>query len=356
MSLDKKSRIDEIAIKHDDTILHALKRMDETFKRLLLIFEGQQFVNVLSIGDIQRAIIQNISLNTSVSEILRKDTKVGHLNDSVEIIKQQMLEFRAECMPVVDDHHMLVDVYFWDDIFPAEEKKSKTKIDVPIVIMAGGKGVRMRPLTNVIPKPLIPIGEKTILENIMDRFLEIGSNQFYLTVNYKSEIIDYYLNSLNHPEYKIELVEETKPLGTAGGLYLLKEKINKTFFVSNCDIIIEEDYTEMYNYHKDNKNDLTIVAALKHYQIPYGTIETGEDGILKWLDEKPELTLKINSGMYILEPQLLEMIPENMFFHITDLIDNVRRDNGKVGVFPVSERSWMDIGNWNEYLANFVKI
>ncbi len=141
-----------------------------------------------------------------------------------------------------------------------------------------------------------------------------------------------------------------EPLGTAGSLYLLKGKINNTFFISNCDIIIEEDYGEIYNYHKKNQNELTIVAALKHYAIPYGTLETGDNGILQKLHEKPELVFKINSGMYILEPHLLKEIPENKIFHITKLIENIKKRGGKVGVFPVSENSWKDIGEWSAYL------
>ena len=139
-------------------------------------------------------------------------------------------------------------------------------------------------------------------------------------------------------------------MGTAGSLSLIKEKINNTFFINNCDIIIEQDYSEILDYHKKNNNEITIVAALKHISIPYGTLETGENGILLEISEKPEYTFKINSGMYVLEPQLINEIPENTFYHITDLIEKVRSRNGKVGVFPVSEKSWVDIGNWNEYI------
>jgi NDP-sugar pyrophosphorylase family protein len=217
--------------------------------------------------------------------------------------------------------------------------------------MAGGKGTRLKPITNILPKALIPIGESTILEHIMDRFAGIGCLNFHLSVNYKADMIRHYFKALNHPDYKISYFEEEKPLGTVGSLYLLKGKINQTFFISNCDIIIEEDYGEIYNYHKENKNEITIVAALKHYPIPYGTIETGNNGILLSLSEKPELTFKINSGMYILEPHLINDIPENTFYHITDLIDKVKSEGGKVGVFPVSENSWQDIGDWDEYLS-----
>jgi dTDP-glucose pyrophosphorylase len=350
MTDEKRNKIKEIKIDASESIRSALKKMDQTFKRLLLVFDEGIFINVLSIGDIQRAIIRNQPLDTPVKDILRKETKVAEANDTFDAIKKQMLTYRAECMPVVDQSKQLIDVYFWEDVFSAEEKRIERSLNMPVVIMAGGKGTRMKPLTNVLPKALIPIGKKSILEHIMDRFTDIGCNHFYLSVNYKAEMIRHYFEQLNHPDYNVEYFEEDKPLGTGGSLYLLKGKINQPFFVSNCDIIIEEEYGEIYDYHKNNKNDITIVAALKHYPIPYGTIETAENGILQSLNEKPELTFKINSGMYIIEPHLLDKIPESTFFHITELIDKVKDLGGKVGVFPVSEKSWKDIGEWSEYL------
>jgi NDP-sugar pyrophosphorylase family protein len=163
-------------------------------------------------------------------------------------------------------------------------------------------------------------------------------------------MIRHYLGSLKNPAYNLTFIEEGKPLGTAGSLYMLKGKINKTFIVTNCDILIEQDFSDIYHYHVSEKNELTIIAALKHYSIPYGTIESGEGGKLISITEKPELTLKINTGMYILEPGLINEIPENRHYHITELIENIRKRGGRVGVFPVSEKSWKDLGDWDEYL------
>jgi NDP-sugar pyrophosphorylase family protein len=184
----------------------------------------------------------------------------------------------------------------------------------------------------------------------MDKFVDVGCENFFLSVNYKAEMIKYYFSSLNNKNYRINYFKEKKPLGTAGSLYLLKDKINSTFFVSNCDIIIEQDYAEILKYHKKNKNEITIVAAVKNYPIPYGTIESTEHGQLKSLQEKPNIIFKINTGMYILEPHLIDEIPINEFYHITYLIDKLNKEGRKVGVFPVSEGSWTDIGNWSEYL------
>ena len=345
---DKATRIKEISIEHNATMIDALKQMDKTHKRLLLVFKDSQFISVLSIGDMQRAIIRNQPLNTPINKILRKETRVAHMEDSFGFIKSQMLKHKAECMPVIDKNNQLFDIHFWEDVFSEQEKPVKFELNLPVVIMAGGKGTRMKPLTNVIPKPLIPLGEKTIIEEIMDQFLQYKCTNFFLSVNYKAEAIKYYLNQTKY-KYHIRYFHEDKPLGTAGSLHLLKNQISSPFFVTNCDIIIEEDYEEIYNYHRSNKNELTLVAALKHFPIPYGTIETGDNGLLNKISEKPELTFKINSGMYILEPHLLNEIPINTFFHITNLIENIKTRGGQIGVFPVIEGSWKDIGTWDEY-------
>lgn len=138
-------------------------------------------------------------------------------------------------------------------------------------------------------------------------------------------------------------------MGTAGSLRLLKDKLHSTFFVSNCDIMIYEDFANILNYHRENRNELTVVAAVKTYSIPYGTIQTKEDGLLESIEEKPNLSFKINTGLYILEPSLLKDIPDE-FFHITHLMEKLQSQGRRVGVYPISQNDWMDMGDWNEYL------
>lgn len=335
------------------TINSTLKKMDEVRTKLLIVGSEKQFQGLISIGDLQRAIINNVDLNTPICDILRKDIIVASEDESREEIKKRMLKIRAEFMPVINKKNEIVDIVFWEDLLNSGKIPPSEKIRLPVVIMAGGQGTRLKPITNVLPKPLIPIGEKPISEHIIERFVEVGCNEFLFSVNFKSELIEYYFNSFKHPFYTIQYFKEDKPLGTAGSLHLLNGIIKDTFFVSNCDIIIDQDYSEIFRYHKLNQNELTLVAALKHYNIPYGTIETGTDGLLTSIVEKPELTYKINAGLYILEPHLLNEIPQSTFFHITDLINSIIRRKGKVGVFPVSEKSWKDIGDWDEYLKHF---
>ena len=330
------------------TLLDALKLMDSTgFRSLLVLDSLQKFKGILSIGDIQRNIIKNNQLDLIIGGILRKNPRIANSRTSFSEIKEVMIQYRMEFMPVINSKNEVENIYFWEDIFDTNTHIPLTQFNTPVVIMAGGLGTRLKPLTNVLPKPLIPIGEKTILEDIFLRFSNHGCTTFYISVNYKADLIEYYIKNQKLP-YDLKFLKEEKPLGTAGSLSLLKNKIRETFFVSNCDILVEQDYSEILDYHRLNKNEITIVAALKHFPIAYGTIETGKNGKLVKLVEKPELTFKINSGMYILEPQLLDEIPENQIFHIPDLIEKIMKRKGNVGVFPLSEKSWKDLGSWGE--------
>jgi len=339
----------EVIISSNYSILEALKKMDSIKSKLLLVVDGEKYNGLLSIGDIQRAIIRNIDLSLPISCLDRGQYIVANTSTNLDYIKEMMYEIRAVFMPVINENGNVVEIHFWEDIFIKKESVPINQFNLPVVIMAGGFGTRLQPITNVLPKPLIPIGDKTMIEEIFDRFAIHGCKDFFISVNYKADLIEYYLRNESLP-YNLDFFKEEKPMGTGGSLSLLKNKINKTFIVSNCDILIEQDYFEILDYHRKNNNEITIVAALKHYAIPYGIVETGENGQLLNLTEKPELTFKINSGMYILEPHLLNEIPEDVFFHITQLIEKVSNRNGNVGVFPVSEKSWKDVGLLTDYI------
>ncbi len=350
--MDQNQKIKNRAILTGKTLIQALKVMDSAgLKSLLVLDDNYLYVGILSIGDIQRAIIKNMPLSTLVSNILRNNPRIAYEETPIEQIKEEMLKFRMEFIPVIDHTNRVKNIYIWEELFLEQKLPPKKSFNLPIVIMAGGNGTRLKPLTNVLPKPLIPIGEKTIIEEIFKRFREYGCNDFFISVNYKAELIEFYLKNLQLP-FQLNFFREKKPMGTAGSLTLLKGKIDQTFFVSNCDILIEQDYSEILDFHKQNKNEITIVAALKNYPIPYGVIDTGKNGTLIDIQEKPEFTFKLNSGMYILEPNLLSEIPIDKFYYITQLIHKVMNRKGHIGVFPVSEGSWKDIGEWD----SFVKI
>lgn len=343
------SKIKDKIISINDSIVSALEKMDGHRTKLVFVFDGDKFESILTIGDIQRAIIRHSALGDPVNSILEKDKIYASDEEPIEHIKEVMMKELIDCMPVLNADGEIVDVLFWHDVFDTPVIDNRGKINLPVVIMAGGKGTRLKPITNVIPKPLVPVGEKTILEVIMDQFESIGCHKFYMSVNYKADMMKYYLSQLDH-KYDIEFFMEEKPLGTIGSVALLKGKITTPFFVSNCDSINEQDYRDVYDYHVENHNDLTIVTMVKSFKIPYGVIETGEDGLMTALSEKPELTYQVNTGVYILNPSCIEEIPEGEFFHITHLMEKIKARGGRVGCFPVSEHAWKDMGEWPEYL------
>lgn len=342
-------RIRSRVINQKASLLNAMTQMDEAKVKTLFVFDEEHFEGIITIGDIQRAIINNVTLKDPLCSILKNNKVYGYISEGEDSIKDKMHKMRAEVMPILDDNSELVDVWFWEDLFNKAELTQRERINIPVVIMAGGKGTRLKPITNVLPKPLVPVGEKTILETILDQFEEIGCKKFYMSVNYKADIIKYYLSQLDH-KYDIEFFQEKKPLGTIGSVSLLKDKIATPFFVSNCDSINEQDYRDVYDYHLSNHNDLTIVTMVKSFKIPYGVIETGEDGLMVSLSEKPELTYQVNTGVYILNPSCIDEIPEGEFFHITHLMEQIKARGGRIGCFPVSEHSWKDMGEWPEYL------
>lgn len=343
-------RVKSIIVDTSNTIIQTMKLMDERRTKSLLVFNKDHFVGMITNGDLQRAIIANKPFDATIGSIVdNTNKKYAHTDDDEELIKSWMLEVRAEMMPVIDSRGKLVKVIFWNELFNEPQKDNRKNINLPVVIMAGGKGTRLKPITNVIPKPLVPIGNKTILETILDQFEEIGCTKFYMSVNYKADMMRYYLGQLEH-QYNIEFFQEDKPLGTIGSVSLLKGKIATPFFVSNCDILIDQDYRDVYEYHQNNHNDLTIVTAVKSFKIPYGVIETGDDGLMTGLQEKPDITYMINTGVYLLNAECIDEIPEGEFFHITHLMEKIKQRGGRVGCFPVSENAWKDMGEWPEYL------
>ena len=349
--MNYSERIKKKIISADKTIIQTMKMMDEAYTKLFLVFDIDKFLGIITNGDLQRAIIAHVPFDTPILKIVSREGKLfAHVGDNRDKVKEWMFSKRAELMPILNTKGDLVDVIFWDEILSdTPNVDTRPKIDLPVVIMAGGKGTRLKPITNVIPKPLVPVGDKTILEVIMDQFEGIGCHKFYMSVNYKADMMKYYLSQLDH-KYDIEFFMEDKPLGTIGSVSLLKRKITTPFFVSNCDSINEQDYRDVWDYHVQNHNDMTIVTMVKSFKIPYGVIETGADGLMTALKEKPEQTYQVNTGVYILNPDLINEIPEGEFFHITHLMEKVQSRGGRVGCFPVSEHSWKDMGEWPEYL------
>jgi dTDP-glucose pyrophosphorylase len=340
----------DLLVKPDIKILQAMNQLEVTEKKILFVVDDEsRLVGTLTDGDIRRWILSQGRLDNTISEAFNKKPFYAPENFDLGELRKHMMEHNISCVPVVNKKGIITQLLFWENLFNGGLQKKKARaIELPVVVMAGGKGARLDPFTKVLPKPLIPIGDKTIIEVIIDSFVDYGVNQFYLSVNYKAKIIKSYFEELN-PPYEIHYIEERKPLGTAGSLKSLHRKLNSSCLVTNCDIIIKTDYAELVDFHMQKKNDVTIVASLKNYPIPYGVCEIENGGALAKLTEKPEYNFLVNTGMYVLQAQTLELIPDNEFFHITQLIDSVKENGGKIGVFPISENAWLDIGQWAEY-------
>ncbi|MCW7462974.1 nucleotidyltransferase family protein [Leptospira limi] len=350
------SSIETLLIDSESFLKTAMKRLDEAGRRVVFVLDSNsKLLGSLTDGDIRRWILSGGSLDVKVSEICNQNCFFVEQNYDFETVKQRMSESKIDVVPVVDKNHEVKDYLVWELFIENKlTRKLKQKLNHPVVIMAGGKGTRLDPLTKVLPKPLIPVGDKTILEVIIDKFREYDIDDFYLSVNHKSGIIKAYMEELS-PPYKVSYVHEEKPLGTAGALKYLEGKLSLPFFVSNCDILIDADYKNIMDHHLNSGNLLTLIASIKHYSIPYGVCEIEKDELVR-IQEKPEYNFLVNTGMYVLNPEVFSYIPADTFFHMTDLISAVQAAKGRVGVYPIREGSWTDTGEWDEYKKALNKI
>lgn len=338
-----------LLIKEEASVKNAMKQMDKNGEKILFVVNGHgQLLGSLTDGDIRRWILSNGDLRESIIRIYNKNSRFVKDGSSLEDVKGLMLAKKLTSVPAIDKSGHITKVYLWEHIFSNRQMKPNTRLRIPVVIMAGGKGKRLDPFTKILPKPLIPIGEEPVIKIIMDRFSCYGIRRFFISLNHKQRMIKAYFDEMN-TGYDIHYLVETEVLGTAGALKNLSNRINGPMLVTNCDIIIESDYGEILKFHNERKYDITIVGSFRHYKIPYGICEIEEKGRLKYIKEKPEYDFLINTGMYIIERRVLDLIPRNRTFHMTSLIKKAQDRSMKVGVFPLTEKSWIDVGEWEEY-------
>lgn len=339
-----------ITIKPTASIKEAMESLDKTAEKVLLVVDdSQRLIGTVTDGDIRRYILKGADL-TGIIENAYNRNPIFIFKEKFdrEKIKKIFTENKIDLIPIMDKNRKVVDYVTWGKIFGNNRRSESQKLDVPVVIMAGGSGTRLEPFTKVLPKPLVPVGEKPVIDHIIDNFRAYGICEFYLTIHRMSKIIRAYFEEKS-PDYFIGFAEEDEPRGTAGGLKLLAHKLERPFFVSNCDIIIKTDYADLYRFHTKNSYDITIVASTKQFNIPYGICELNDSGSLKQIQEKPEYSFLVNTGLYVLNPSVIDLIPDNKLFHITHLLDKIRENKGTIGVYPVSEKAWIDVGQWSEY-------
>jgi len=337
----------EYIIKPSYTIKQTLKVMDALLTNTVFVENVEGLIGSVSSGDIRRALLREIELDRSVSEIMHSKPTAVSVGYSLDEVKKIFLNKKISALPVVNNKNHVIEVVLRSNVLE-KHQQIYDRIQADVVIMAGGKGARLDPFTRILPKPLIPVGDKTIIETVMNEYLLFGMHNFFLSINHKREMIKAYFSG-NNSQYSISYIEESIPLGTAGSLKLLPKSISKPFFVSNCDVVIKADYADFFQFHIDGEFALTLVASMQHHKISYGVCELDQAGTLKNINEKPEFNFLVNTGMYLINPDILGYIPDNCIFNMTDLIDLLKEKGLKIGVYPVSEKSWIDIGQWAEY-------
>lgn len=334
--------VNDFLIDEETTMLSAMEQLDKVARKVLFVTREGKFVASITDGDIRRWILKKGNLDAKVKEIANYNPKSILEEDKIDT-KKFMNKHSIDALPVIDNNKYIKSIIFRNNL----EIKMKKLIDVPVVIMAGGLGTRLYPYTKILPKPLIPIGEIPIVEHIINRFSQYGCMNFFLIVNHKKNMIKAYFSEIENLN-NIEFVDENIQLGTGGGLSLLKGKIKSTFILSNCDILIDEDYANIFAFHIKEKNKITMVCSLKSIKIPYGVVEINEFGEIENMKEKPEFSFFTNTGLYIVEPEIIENLSDNEYVGFPDIIEKYKSNGEKIGVYPISEYNWLDMGQLDD--------
>ena len=331
------------------TVSEAMQKIDKNASGILFIVNDEGRLKAcITDGDIRRFLLSGGKMNASVLDAANHSPKTA--KNEMEA-KSFYHKRNYIIIPIVDEEGIITGLYDGDGY----DIKKRNHLNIPVVINAGGKGTRLDPFTRVLPKPLIPVGEIPIIEHIMNEYQSYNCNEFHIIVNYKHELLKAYFLE-NENKYDINWYLEKKPLGTGGGLSLLKGKFNDTFFFANCDALITANYESMIKFHKENKNVITMVCAYKNINIPYGVVEMGINGKIEKMKEKPLMSFLTNAGMYIAEPEVVNDLEDDVFIDFPDIIEKERQNGKKVAVFPISENDWMDMGQLPELEKMRIKL
>lgn len=333
---------DKIVLNQNSSIKEALKIIDDGNMRIALVIDSMgKLIGTVSDGDIRRALLKNASINDPVENYIHTNFIYAKTGDSKEKIIKLAKYNKVYQIPIVTSEFILVGIEEINDLIVSDERHNT------VVLMVGGLGSRLRPLTDDIPKPLLKVGDKPILETIIDNFSKHGFRNFILSVNYKSEMIEDYFGDGNRFGVNIEYVHENKRMGTAGALSLMKDKLNDNFFVMNGDLLTNINYDHLLDFHQKTSADATMCVREYDIQIPYGVVNTKNDNIVS-IDEKPLHKFFVNAGIYMLNPNILKFIPKNTFYDMPTLFQDLIKQEKKILSFPIKEY-WLDIGEIDEY-------
>lgn len=334
--------ISKLIISRNDTIKKAMETIDRSYRGIALITDQEfRLAGTVTDGDIRRAILQGVSVEESIEKVMNANFTFVTKNYTNRLIENIFTQKGIYQIPVLDDEMRVLDIVFYQDFYRTEIK------DNWVVIMAGGVGARLMPLTQDMPKPMLKVGAKPILETIIEQVKSYGFKNVVLCVNYKADIIESYFQDGSDFGVNITYIKEHKRLGTAGAIKMAEKHLTAPFFVVNGDILTKLNFEQFIGYHTKQDNVITVGAKNYEFQVPYGVLSI-QDQNLTDIKEKPLFHYFINGGLYCLRPSVIEYIPKDEYFDITQLIDICLKDGLKVGTFPITEY-WMDIGQMDQY-------
>ena len=334
--------IQNIKLTLNATIKKALKIIDSGAMQIALVVdENDKLLGTLTDGDIRRGLLKGLDLDSSIESIIFTTPTIATISNTKEEILKIALAKKLHQIPIVDESGKIIGIQEIEELIKPKEKTNK------VVLMVGGLGTRLRPLTENTPKPMLKVGNKPILQTIVERFAEYGYTNIVMCVNYKSYIIQDYFGDGSSFGVNIEYIIEEQRMGTAGALSLLKEKPKEPFFVMNGDLLTNVNFEHLHDFHVSNNSMGTMCVREYDFQVPYGVVNIDESNILS-IEEKPTHKFFVSAGIYMLSPNVLKYIPENEFYDMPTLFEKIISEKQNAISFPLREY-WLDIGRMEEY-------
>ena len=332
----------------NSTTTKAIKKINQLGGKSLVVTENnKKLKGILSSFDLRKAIMNKNILNKNINTIYNKKPKYIYSDEISKKNSELFIKIKQlEILPVIDRKtRNIIDILTFEKYKKLLTKKLG-KINCSVVIMAGGKGTRLKPYTEILPKPLLPINNKPAIRHILEKFNKHKPSKFFITLNYKAEILKSYFKEIKEL-FNIKILEEDKPLGTAGSLVYLKNKIKDNFFLTNCDTIINTDYSKILEYHKLNKLDITTVVANKKFVIPYGVCDIKDKKFN--IVEKPHYRFNVNVGLYLINKNILNLINKNKSLDFNQLLLKAHKNSKRIGLYEIREKDWIDVGQMDKY-------